>query len=51
MLVCYCPVYLSSLTYYASDYLYNPLKLIFRTLYPCNVLFFFMILGFMEYFK
>ena len=27
MLICYCPVYLFSLAYYASDYLYNPFKL------------------------
>ena len=57
MLICYCPVivlicyYLFSLAYYESDYLYNPFKLFFRILYPCSVLFFFLILGFMEYFK
>lgn len=47
MLICYCIVYLFSLTYYASDYLHNPFKLIFRTLTPAMYCFSFRFYGFL----
>lgn len=54
MLICYCPVYLFSLTYYGSDfiYLYKLFFNLFSRLYTTAMYyFFFLILGFMEYFK